>query len=278
MRLSRSSPTSSSIAAARSASGLTCLASSSRATCSCFLSCILRWRSRSMARCFAVAMSHAPGLSGTPAFGHCSSAMTRASCARSSAMPTSPTSRARPAMSLADSIRQTPSIASAALFGGIHHLAHFHFQLLIPKSDVGLQELPRPLDGLLLRRDIVDGKPTDDFLGLGKGPICHGDLPVGESRPRSRGGRQQTPHLDHHAFLRCVFAEFHDRLNERRRGLLSVLARLHDRHESHGHFPGRCLFFSITARCRSSCLRSSGVNASPKSSASKTWRISTSSP
>src|SRR5881397_1737879 len=56
-------------------------------------------------------MSQAPGLSGTPDSGHCSSAATSASWARSSAMPTSPTMRARPAISLADSIRQTASIA-----------------------------------------------------------------------------------------------------------------------------------------------------------------------
>ena len=66
---------------------------------------------RSIARCFAVAMSQAPGLSGTPDSGHCSSAATSASCASSSARPTSRTIRARPAMSLADSIRQTASIA-----------------------------------------------------------------------------------------------------------------------------------------------------------------------
>ena len=70
-----------------------------------------RGASRSIARCFAVAMSQAPGLSGTPDSGHCSSAATSASCASSSARPTSRTIRARPAMSLADSIRQTASIA-----------------------------------------------------------------------------------------------------------------------------------------------------------------------
>ncbi len=64
-----------------------------------------------MARCFAVAISHAPGLSGTPLSGHFSSAVTSASCASSSASPTSRTIRARPAMSLADSIFQTASIA-----------------------------------------------------------------------------------------------------------------------------------------------------------------------
>src|ERR1700681_2706581 len=64
-----------------------------------------------MARCLAAAINQAPGLEGTPDSGHCSSAATRASCARSSARPTSRTIRVRPAMSLADSILQTASIA-----------------------------------------------------------------------------------------------------------------------------------------------------------------------
>src|SRR5712692_8153942 len=56
-------------------------------------------------------MSQAPGLSGTPVPGQVSSAATRASCASSSASPTSRTMRARPAITLADSILQTASIA-----------------------------------------------------------------------------------------------------------------------------------------------------------------------
>src|SRR3954447_9013442 len=64
-----------------------------------------------MARCLAAAMSQAPGLSGTPDSGHFSSATTSASWARSSARPTSPVMRARPAISRGDSIRQTASIA-----------------------------------------------------------------------------------------------------------------------------------------------------------------------
>jgi hypothetical protein len=59
----------------------------------------------------AVVMSQAPGLSGTPDSGHCSSAVTSASCASSSATPTSRTIRVSPAMSRADSIRQTASMA-----------------------------------------------------------------------------------------------------------------------------------------------------------------------
>ena len=83
------------------------------ASSSCLRSSTVLRRSRSIARCLPVAMSHAPGLSGTPDAGHCSSAATRASWARSSARPTSRTMRARPAMSRADSIRQTASMARA---------------------------------------------------------------------------------------------------------------------------------------------------------------------
>src|ERR1700688_2360247 len=82
-----------------------------------------------MARCLAAAISQAPGLSGTPDFGHCSSAATRASCARSSATPTSRTIRARPAMSRGDSIRQTASIAP----------------LIEPLLELLLELLPEPL-------------------------------------------------------------------------------------------------------------------------------------
>src|SRR5258706_11263706 len=64
-----------------------------------------------MARCFAVDISQAPGLSGMPEPGHCSRAATRASWASSSAMPMSRTMRVRPAMMRADSMRQTASMA-----------------------------------------------------------------------------------------------------------------------------------------------------------------------
>src|SRR5262249_54889156 len=63
-----------------------------------------------MARRLAATMSQAPGLSGTPDTGHCSSAATSASCAKSSARPISRTSRVRAPMSLGDSIRHTASM------------------------------------------------------------------------------------------------------------------------------------------------------------------------
>src|SRR5258708_1940956 len=54
-------------------------------------------------------ISQAPGLFGMPAVGHCSSAVTSASCASSSARPTSRNMRASFAMILADSMRHTAS-------------------------------------------------------------------------------------------------------------------------------------------------------------------------
>ena len=57
-----------------------------------------------------VAVSHAPGLSGMPVRGHVSSASTSASCAISSASPTSRSIRARLPMIFADSILQTASM------------------------------------------------------------------------------------------------------------------------------------------------------------------------
>src|ERR1700720_485076 len=115
-RRRRSSPTGSSIAATRSDSAGSSLAASSWPSSSCLRSSSLPRRRRSIARCFAVAMSQAPGLSGTPDSGHCSSAATRESCASSSARPTSRTIRARAGMTLAASIRQTASIARCVVF------------------------------------------------------------------------------------------------------------------------------------------------------------------
>ena len=85
-------------------------ASMSRPISACFCSTRRRRRNRSMARFFAVAMSQAAGLSGIPVSGQRSSATARASWASSSASPTSRTTRASPAISFANSIRQMASM------------------------------------------------------------------------------------------------------------------------------------------------------------------------
>src|SRR5436189_5628023 len=264
------------MASAKSASGLPCRSSSSWPRCSCVRSRILPRRKWSIARCFAVAMSQAPGLTGTPDSGHCSKAATSASCARSSAIPISPTMRARPAMSLADSIRQTASIASAALCRLIHHLPDLDLQVLIPEPDVGLEKATRPLERFLFRRYVVDREAAEYLFRFGERAIRDGDFPVREPGARAQRRRRQPAHPDHFPLPRCFLPELHDPLDELGRRPRAGFARLHNGHESHGHLPERCLFFAIAARWRSSCSRNSGVNSTPKSSVSKNCRISTS--
>jgi hypothetical protein len=72
-------------------------------------------RKWSTARRFAVVINQAPGLVGMPPCGHCSRAATSASCARSSASPTSRVIRVSAATSSAASLRQVDVIVSAVV-------------------------------------------------------------------------------------------------------------------------------------------------------------------
>ena len=119
IRRSRSSPMSSSSASSMCSSADSCSLSRSRPISACLRSVSLCRRSRSIARRLAVVISHAPGFSGIPDTGHCSSAATSASCASSSASATSRTIRARPAISFACSIRQTASMARWVSAAGV---------------------------------------------------------------------------------------------------------------------------------------------------------------
>src|SRR5690348_1601078 len=190
MSRSRSSPTWSSIAAS-SADAVSSSRSRVWRISSCFRSSSLSRRKRSIARRLPVAMSQAPGLSGTPDSGHCSSAATSASCARSSATPTSRTSRVRPAIRRADSMRQTAWIAACASAliaawlaldvraDALLALAHLRRQDLA--EVLVLEDLPDlddrialhrvraaldPLDGLLQRADLPQPEAGDQLLGL----------------------------------------------------------------------------------------------------------------
>src|SRR6266508_5404843 len=141
-----------------------------------------------MARRFPMAMSQAPGLRGTPDSGHCSSAATSASWASSSARPTSRTIRARPAMTLADSILQTASIArcasEAVMATSVRALGHLADLYLDVADRFG--KAPGPLDRLFLRPHLQQREPADHFLRLGEGPVDHGALPTGELDVRTR--------------------------------------------------------------------------------------------
>src|SRR5688572_29899578 len=324
MRRSRSSPTSSSSAASRSGPPAPAPpASISRPSSSCFASTRRPRRRRSMAWRFATVMSQAPGWAGTPLFGHCSSALTSASWARSSATPTSRTYRASPAMSRADSMRYTASIArwvseadiaadhtrgasaAQARSGragpppgrGVAHGVEARGGRLDVGGEVGhllhLADLDRlvlrgraargPGDRLLLRLHVDHPVAAEHLLGLGERAVDDPGLPAPEGDPRAHRRRVETVESEQDAGLLerlVVLHHLRHAIGGRSgagRGRL-VAAGDHEHHEAHRRVLLAQRRDSDSARILSSWARSSGVNASPKSSASNTGRISTSVP
>ena len=201
----------------------------------------VRLRSRSIARCLAVAMSQAPGLSGTPDSGHCSSAATSASWASSSARPTSRTMRARPAISRADSILQTASIARC-VSGAVTGTDELPRRRCKPPSacscccsatwarrrsscslSSGVSSAPKssasktwrisisrpaveggaldPLDRLVLRLHLDQPEAGDQLLRLGERPVDDGPLAAGELDTRALRARVEPFAGEHHAGL-----------------------------------------------------------------------------
>ena len=230
-------------------------------------------RRRSMARCLAVAISQAPGLSGTPVAGHCSSAATSASCARSSARPTSRTIRARPAMSRADSIRQTASIARwtsphAASAGPARSLplptarrcsrraaappaSRSSGVNSSPKSSasktwrISISDSARhrvraaldPLDRLVHRLHLPEPEAGDSSLVSANGPSIDGALVARRTRTRApfELGCRPSP-ASMHAGLHQLLVELAHRGEQLLAGhdaRLGVLGGLDDDHESH---------------------------------------------
>src|SRR3954451_19272597 len=180
-----------------------------------------------MARYFAAAISHAPGFSGIFDSGHCSSAATSTSCARSSASPISFTIRISPAMSLGDSILQTVSIVrciSVAITATDHTTSYFfnatrvvpssvtfmrlvlgsgppqlafrrvhlpNLGLALPARPVLLMKLHEPdrrLDRFFLGFQVKLRVAAYDLLGLGERSVTHGDLSAGKPPTGARCG------------------------------------------------------------------------------------------
>src|SRR5713226_3453026 len=258
MRPRRSSPTSSSIAVSRSKTSRAI--STSRPISSCLRSSVLRRRIKSIARCFAVPISQAPGRSGTPSAGHCSSAATRASCASSSAVPMSPTTRASPAMSRADSIRQIASIARCAslaavsrrpgpsgtsLFRGPMAKAPSHplvFEDLTDLEDPAIVGCPlEPLESLVDRAHLPQPIPGHELLGLRERPVDDGALLAVEPNALALRARVEAASLEHHPRLDQLFVELlvlrHSfrRWGSRRLALLAFLC--------HYQYTHLCLLF-----------------------------------
>src|SRR5262249_61856618 len=114
-------------------------------------------------------MSHAPGRSGTPPAGQSSSAATSASCARSSATPTSWVRRASPATRRGNSIRHTASIArrtSGAVTPGDGATSAARCARPDRSPLRGLAELRRLLAHALLLRPHLGREGGAEVLGL----------------------------------------------------------------------------------------------------------------
>src|SRR4051812_6271342 len=180
-------------------------------------------------------MSQAPGLSGTPDSGHCSSAATRASWAESSARPTSRTIRASPAISLADSILQIASIVRwvAELTCGrlgllplpLRGLRAQPFLLLtqlgreLVSEVVALEDLTqldiaflegnalRPLDRLLLRLHLPDPVAGDELLRLGERAVGDGRRVPVVVHAHGLRARMEALAREHHARLHELLVE-----------------------------------------------------------------------
>src|SRR5215218_7875080 len=244
---SRSSPISSSAAASKSERSIANSAPVSWATSSRLRSYVFSRRIRSIARFFAVAISQAPGLSGTPASGHFSIAATSASCAMSSARPTSPTIRARPAIRRADSIRQTASIArvasvtgtaSGALVGVLHLLREvLHLEDpadLDPAVAVGAAACP--LQRLLLRPRLDQPVAADDLLCLGEGPVGDRRLALAVEADAAAVARraQAVEREQHPGLLQLLVVAAHRRHGLGGRVPVRLLElRVHQHHETH---------------------------------------------
>src|SRR5579859_1226137 len=185
-----------------------------------------------------------------PGSGHCSNAATNASCARSSATPTSRTMRTKPAMSRGDSILHTASMVrwvsveltathhttfNPPLQPGLHagsrwlgftrsHFDETGCRLLDVSRKIGhLLHLPNlngaivaraplsPFDRFLPRFHLDHPISAHNLLGLGKWPICNFRFAAGKRDPHARGGRMQSVERQQHAGLLQLLVILHHR-------------------------------------------------------------------
>src|SRR5207245_8675804 len=93
--------------------------------------------------------------------------------------------------------------------------------------------LPFPPWPVLLVQAHKGGIAAHDLLGLGEGPIGHGELPPGDADARAGRGLAESSGLNQRTILEGVFGELGDGLQERLRRRPLVLGRFHYRKESH---------------------------------------------
>src|ERR1700738_5170566 len=155
-----------------------------------------------------------------PDTGHCSRAATRASWASSSASPTSPTILARAAISRADSIRQTASIARwvsdvLGLGGRLRpcvrlpevvrfvNLANFDLTILAGRIGDALG----PFHRLFPRLHLPQPEAGDQLFRLGERPVDDGTLGAREFDARALCAPLEPPGDEQHARLHELLVE-----------------------------------------------------------------------
>src|SRR5690554_5760233 len=258
-------------------SSIGCHSSSPASSRSC---AIVRYRSSSRSRRrqpsialrFATAVSQAPAFCGTPDSGHCFSASTTASWARSSARPRSPVTLASVATMRPLSMRQTAStarrmsgiVASALLrFGGqlfapggllldvlvVGVVAENlfvsrdtpHFEL----ASRAKRAAARPLGGLLPAGDIDDPETVEQFVDFTVGAVRDNRLLRREVDHETLLGGAESFAGEHHARFHHRLVVGAHRIDDLLEvdllaGFVCFLAVAHDQHELHCRSPYRC--------------------------------------
>src|SRR5229473_5855944 len=215
-----------------SQSGMACCSCSmSEASISCLRASIWPRRKWSRARRLAVAISHAPGLSGTPVAGQCSSAASSASSVRSSASGTSRSIRARLVISRGCLIRQTarivrsmPAAVMAAGYPGRFLASRAGKRANLARSVptrhvilVELHELDGRRYGFFLVPQLENGIAADDLLGLHERAIDHAEIAIRDAHLGAGGNRHQPAAVEHAAGLDLPVSELVHRLHQFRR-------------------------------------------------------------
>src|SRR5439155_27351939 len=156
--------------------------------------------------------------------------------ASSSAVPMSPTRRASPAMSRADSIRQIASMARCALVGAVSArpvppgaTPYRAAMVRAPSRDLVHRDLTdlegpavvgcplEPFDGLVHRAHRPPPVPGHQLLGLRERPVDHGALLAVELNTLSLPARGEAASRDDHPRLDQLFVELLVLRHSRRR-------------------------------------------------------------
>src|ERR1700676_447255 len=97
---------------------------------------------------------------------------------------------------------------------GLEHRPHLRLAVESgPVLSMQLHKLSCNSDGFRPRVRLQDRPATDNFLALGKGPVRHGDLAVGEPYANAVLARHQTAGINKDSVLKGLLYELAHRLH-----------------------------------------------------------------